>query len=191
LSKNLTPTSHILLDARPENIEFAQGAPKSTVVLLASQCHPSLFDALADHPQDKLVLWHASIAAVQEEILNEWFDEKPICLVGGGGTVGLRAMYLAHLSGFRRLHCYGMDSSYAGDEHHAFAQPLNDGEDLLTIMMAGKSYRCSAWMARQANEFNAHHEALAREGTRIVVHGKGLIPDMCRLLNEHAWKAAA
>lgn len=192
LDRRFVPTSHVLLDARPDNVQFLDRLPKSTFLLLASQCHPDVFDrAQAQHPDDKIILWHASISAEMEDILRPYEQTRPICLVGGGCTVGLRAMYLAHISGFRRIHCYGMDSSYSGEAHHAFPQALNDNEDVLTVMMGGNAYRCSAWMARQANEFNEQHEALAREGTRVWVHGTGLLPDMCRILNDRAWRQAA
>src|SRR5262249_53436647 len=44
LSKGLTPDSHILLDARAENVEFARDIPKTTEVYVASQCHPDVID---------------------------------------------------------------------------------------------------------------------------------------------------
>ena len=55
------------------------------------------------------------------------FTDKPVHLIGGGTTVGLLAMSLAFLRGFRKIHLYGFDSCYRGDEHHAYAQNLNDG----------------------------------------------------------------
>ena len=121
---------------------------------MTSQCHPDVFDALAEHPRDKLALWHAGLHDdAMVEILRPYCsDDEPGVIVGGGSTVGLRAMFLAYLSGFRKLHLYGFDSCYRGPDHHAFTQALNEGEALLEVMMASRRYRCSIWMARQAQE---------------------------------------
>jgi hypothetical protein len=75
-----------------------------------------------------------------------------------------------------------MDSCYSDDAHHAYAQPLNDGEDTLLVRMGTGEYRCSRWMARQAEEFRETFGDLQSLGVQVFVHGSGLIPDMCRSL---------
>ena len=183
---NIMPDIHVMMDARPDNITFLANAPKGVRYFMASQCDPSLFERLEDH---NVVVWHNGAGDLDEqwEIVNR--DDKPAILVPGGGTVGLRALWLAHFSGYRSLHVYGMDSSYADNGHHAYAQPLNDGEQTQTVLMNGKPYTCARWMMRQAEEFKGQWFELLDLGTRIYVHGKGLIPDMAKLLKEEA-KAA-
>lgn len=185
LERGLRPSSHVVLDGRPENAEFVRDVPPQTIVLVASQCHPDVFDALAEHPRDKLLLWHAGLHddALVEIIRPYCSDDDPGVIVGGGSTVGLRAMFLAHLSGFRTLHLYGFDSCYMGEAHHLFDQALNDDEPRMDVLMAGKTYHGAVWMARQAQEFNGQHAVLTREGCRIEAHGFGLIPDICRIRN--------
>lgn len=201
VENGITPDVHVMLDARPENAEFVKDAPKSTRYVLASQCHPSVFDALADHD---VVLWHNAFGDEAKhrqflDLLAPYDATKPIILVPGGCTVGLRALWLCALSGFRRIHVYGIDSSYDGDAHHAYAQPLNDGEQVLEVVMGGKSYRCAPWMARQAEEFHQHWDDLRQfrpdpygpiEPVTIHVQGRGLIPDMARALRAEERSAA-
>lgn len=181
----LSPDVHVMLDARPENVAFLEGAPADCRYLIASQCHPSLFDALEGRD---VVMWHNAFG--DNEALNEALapyrgdgpDQKPCLLVPGGGTVGLRTLWLAAMSGFRVIHVYGMDSSYEGSDHHAYPQVLNDGERTLEVTMGGRRYVCAPWMARQAEEFRETWNDLRRYGIAVHVHGEGLLPDLARSL---------
>lgn len=188
LSKKVTPSAHIMLDARPENAAFVADAPHETTYFLASQVHPKTFEALAGH---NVVVWHNGFGTNEEltDILRPWWDEgpkqKPIILVPGGGTVGLRALWMLYYAGFKTIHVYGMDSSYDDDgSHHAYAQALNDNEDTMTVSMGNKLYKCARWMVRQGEEFRETWRDLAERGVTIHVHGRGLIPDMASHLRK-------
>jgi len=176
------PDGIVLLDARPENIDFIQPTKHAVTYYLASQCDPSLFDALKDQ---NVVVWHCANGIAYQELMDvlEPYDKThPIVVVPGGGTVGLRALNLCWISGFKRIHVYGMDSSYEDDAHHAYAQPLNDGETVITLRLGDKTYKAAIWMARQAEEFKEAWMHLTGQGITLRVHGKGLIPDLARVL---------
>lgn len=183
MEHRVTPDVHIMLDAREENAAFVAEAPSSTRYLIASQCHPAVFDALADR---EVVVWHNAFGDGEalREILApfEAARLKPCLLVPGGGTVGLRALWLCAMSGFRMVHVYGMDSSYDGARHHAYDQPINDADRTLEVVMGGKRYVAARWMVRQAEEFRQTWNDLRRFGVAVHVHGRGLIPDMARSL---------
>jgi uncharacterized Rossmann fold enzyme len=190
VANGVTPHAHVMLDARPQNAEFLKGMPKTTRLLLASQCHPDVFDT-AETEGLEVVIWHNGFDAGNEalrEILDPWWDEgpnqRPCILVPGGSTVGLRSLWLAAYSGFRTIHLYGMDGSYRGDAHHAYGQPLNDGEPVIEVAHGGKTYLCARWMARQAAEFQETWRDLRNFGEPVTVHvhGEGLIPDIARSL---------
>lgn len=199
VANGVTPDVHVMLDARPENAEFVKGAPKSMRFLIASQCHPDVFDALEGYD---VVEWHNGYDKGNEKlqaILAPWWDEgpnqRPCILVPGGSTVGLRSLWLAAYSGFRTIHLYGIDSSYAeSGAHHAYAQTLNDQENVLDVVRGEKTYRCAPWMIRQAAEFAEtwndlrNHTEVDRSPAPVTVHvhGRGLIPDIARDLREEA-----
>lgn len=199
VANGVTPDVHVMLDARPDNAEFLRGAPKSMRVLLASQCHPDVFD-MAKAEGLEVVVWHNGYGDNQRllEILQPWWDgpdQRPCILVPGGSTVGLRSLWLAAYSGFRTIHLYGIDSSYAeSGAHHAYAQALNDQENILDVVRGEKAYRCAPWMVRQAAEFQETWNDLRNhtefDGTpapvTVHVHGAGLIPDIARDLREEA-----
>lgn len=183
LDRGVTPDAHVMLDARQENVRFVEKASKGVKYFLASQVHPEVFDALKDRD---VVLWHNAMGDGSElmEIVKPWFDEgpdqKPMVFVPGGGTVGLRAINLAWLSGYSTIHLYGFDSCYRDDQHHAYGQDLNDGEETQTVALGEKRYKAARWMVRQAAEFQDQMQFLKRQGVTIKAHGKGLIPDIAR-----------
>lgn len=184
VDRGITPDSHIMLDARPENAIFLKNAPKSVQYFLASQCHADVYDALKDHG---VTVWHNMIGDEgMTDILAQYAAEKVIVPVPGGGTVGLRALNLIWFSGYRKIHVYGLDSSISGDDHHAYAQPMNDGEETFTVVHGGKKYTCAKWMARQAEEFQDQWQALQRANVALFVHGTGLIPDIAKQLRKEA-----
>jgi uncharacterized Rossmann fold enzyme len=196
VENGITPDVHVMLDARPENAEFVRGAPKRMRFVIASQCHPDVFDVL-EAQGNEVAIWHSAHNDNTRllQILEPWWNDgprqKPTMLVPGGSTVGLRCLWLATYSGFRKIHMYGVDSSYAADgSHHAYAQTLNDGETVIEVVRGDKRYRCAGWMVRQASEFEETWNDLRNyvdfDGkpapVRVQVHGTGLIPDIARSL---------
>lgn len=158
--------------------------------LVASGCHPSVIDKLAGR---NVMLWHMDIPLADngaDKVLDE-YPHRPSSLIGGGSTIGLRIMNLFFLMGFRTWHHYGLDSSYADDgSDHAYTK--HDGPELesMEVMVNGKRYRVSPWMARQAEEFKEFYAQFRNHGCRITVHGEGLIPDMWRIMRKLERQAA-
>ena len=178
IERGLIPDFHVLLDARPENVRFVKNPHKKVTYLISAQCHPSIFEALEGH---SVVMWVSCLEKEsQEKIVGERFRHKPIGMIAGGATVGLKAMYLAYLWGFRKMQFYGFDSSYRGEENHAYRQDLNDKESRIEVQAAGKTFICAPWMAKQAVEFQKQLRQLSELGCSFSVHGDGLIPWICQ-----------
>jgi hypothetical protein len=178
LERNLRPSMHIVMDARPENLPFVEKPIPGCVYYLASQCDPSLFEACEGRD---VRIFHVISSEAEEErkILDEFYNKRWI-QVPGAGTVGIVAILLMRSLGFKFQHLFGIDSCYAPDgRHHSFPQPLNDGEGSAIFWCAGKSFRCSAWQASQAQNFISvvqHHGKLLQ----LEVHGDGLLAHMLK-----------
>ncbi len=162
----------VLLDARADNVAFIHEA---TEHLVASQCHPDVFDALTGK---NVTLWHVNTPGIGELLKDE--PDRPAYLIGGGTTVGMNAIALAFSRGYRQIHLYGFDSCCRGDAHHAYAQSLNDGDRHNAVVYGNKNYICAPWMVGQAQEFMAIIPGYVADGCTITVHGTGLIPDIAR-----------
>lgn len=167
--KGLTPDAHVIVDARPENRGFLNGAAPQTIHYLASQCDPALFEGV-----ELATLWHANTPGI-DKILE---GERETPLIGGGSTVGLQALAIAYVLGYRKIHLYGFDSSYRGDTHHAYPQSMNADERVVTAVIGERTFHAAPWMVQQAEEFMTTATELESDGTIITVHGTGLLPYM-------------
>lgn len=175
LDRGITPHAMVILDGRAENRQFVTRSSPKTTYYVASQCHPEVFEALKGKTVVQWVQWMPDAEDIADE-----FPDKPIVLVGGGNTVGLKALCVAYILGYRTMHLFGFDSCYSGDENHAYRQPMNDGEAIITIVCAGKTFKCARWMAKQAHDFQDQAKNLLNMGVTLKVHGDGLIPWIAR-----------
>lgn len=162
---------HVMVDARAENKEFVPGV--NIPCYYASQCHPDVLNLALN-----VILWHT----FSGEVLDVIGDDTGDPLVGAGTTVGLKAIAIAHILGYRNIHLYGFDSSYEDGDNHAYKQPLNDGERTLEVEMNGKKYKAAAWMCSQVEEFKEVARELVNSGCILTVHGYGLLPDVVRTI---------
>lgn len=179
----ISPDYHCQFDARPENAEFLENAPKDVTYLIGSMSHPSCFEKLKGR---NTVVWHGGFDEKEQAKILKDYEYKPIVIVGGGNTVGLRALYLGYFMGYRKFVIFGMDSSFAEKDHHAYAQPLNDKDGRMDVWVLGKKYECAPWMYRQAMIFKEIYANLVKAGCSISVVGDGLIPDMCCYANKES-----
>jgi FkbM family methyltransferase len=170
--RGITPNFHVMIDARPEVAEFIR---PGGIKLYASMCDPTTLERAA--AAGDLTIWHALTDNV-DQVLGR------AMLIGGGTTVGTRAMALAYVMGFRRLMLFGMDSCYREDAHHAYPQALNDGERILDAVVGGERFRAAPWMVKQADDFKEMAVALTGMGVQITVMGGGLLAAVARSMGQ-------
>lgn len=179
LDRGITPDGCVILDAREENARFVRNAQADTTFYISSQCHPAVFDALLRHD---VVLWHSGEARHIEADILARAKGRNTAYVCGGGTVGLKAMMLAHIVGYRDLNLFGYDSCYRADDGHAYAQDQPE-QIMRQTYFAGREWRCAPWMVQQAQQFPDHVIALRDAGSSVTVHGDGLIAEIAEQMN--------
>lgn len=171
----------LLMDARPENAEFVKDGP-DVDYYIAAMCHPSVFEALEGK---RVFVWHPDQAQQEERAIMEANRPERGFLIPGGGFIGLRALILAFVMGYRKFHLYGYDSCVSNGRHHAYPQSLNDNDRRMQFYMLGKYYEGAPWMGRQTHEFkDVHDKLVGHYACSIVAHGAGMLPDLCRHLNQ-------
>ena len=149
LDHDIKPSAYIMVDARPFNIRFVQNTIPECKYFIASQCDPSVFEALGK-VRDQTYIWHTSAEEIQD-LLQEVY---PKCYpVPGGSTVLLRAIPLFRMLGFKRFHVFGCDSCLEDGAHHAYEQQENDDQFVMPVRVGGKEFKCNPWMVSQAREF--------------------------------------
>lgn len=170
----LDVSAQIVVDAREFNQRFLTPLQPQCIYMLASQCHPSLFDAV---PAGQTLLWHSALDDTQLHRLSDYYTERQEVFfpVLGGSTVLLRAIPLLFMLGFHKLELYGFDSCLMGNAHHAYEQKENDSKSILQVICGDRVFACHPWMASQAHEFIDLMGAMTESNLQLVVHGDGLI----------------
>jgi hypothetical protein len=114
--------------------------------------------------------------------------------IGGGSTVGLSAMVIAAVMGFKFEHLYGYDSSVGEHNHHAYIQPVNDADLVVDVLEEdGTRWRAAPWMVQQAQEFpGLCHDLMEDYGVEVItVAGDGLLPHIARSISANPQPTAA
>lgn len=187
LQHNLRPSAHIVMDAQAHNARFVERVVPTCNYFFASQCHPDLWDRVQDRPN----VWMFHAGCADEPIKSEldahfdgnWFN------VTGGTTVASRALFLLRLLGFLRFEFFGIDCCVF-DTHHAYPQPENDREQLVTVRFerpdgTSRQFRGSPWHFKQCMDFV---RIVSVDGGlfKIAVHGRGLL---AYALQQDGWTA--
>jgi len=168
MTRGLIPSAMIMLDSREFNKRFVYPLAKDCKYFISSQCHPSVFDNLKDCD---VWIWHCA-GDDNFDLLKEVYGEEYYPVMGGA-TIALRAVHLLRMLGFPKFEMYGFDSCIMED-HHAYEQPENDGEEVMDVVVAGKEFRCTAANYHQAKEFV---DMVSKTGEHydLAIHGNGLI----------------
>ncbi len=191
LEHGLTPSATIVVDARLMNARFTKPVVDECKYLLASQCHPSVFEGL---PKDRTFIWHTGPEAIKDILDAQYEKWWP---VPGGSSVLLRAIPLMRMLGYRKFHLYGCDSCLAvasaewaltghGVRHHAYDQPWNNGETVIPVTVTGgRVFYCHAWMIAQAQEMMSLIKVLGDE-IELEIYGDGLLAHILKMGAEMA-----
>lgn len=165
----------MMLDARPVNTKFVKNPNGKTLFMIASQCHPDIFEALKEKV---VVLWHSDAQQFPNQKVQKIAELKGLRgaqAVAGGQTVGARALILAFLMGFRKMYLYGFDSSYTDGHHHPYEQKQNDTEATIELEVGSKKYITTPLFARQVYTIQQQRNVLKRQGAEIILRSDGFI----------------
>lgn len=135
--------------------------------LMASILPPDFLD------QPNVILWHPLIDEVISVV--DGMD-RDFAYIGGGISVSLFALCIVHTMGYRRIHCFGMDSSFRGERFHVDDEGM-EGPFLVDVEHNGKIYHTTYDMKMQASVFLQLERQFKQAGSKIEVHGTGLLPD--------------
>lgn len=170
MERGIRPSVHIIVDARQFNARFVSDPHPKCKYLIASQCHPDVFDALKGF---ETYIWHPCSNKSDQAILHDYYFGRWWQIVGGS-TVMLRAFTLMSFLGWPNFEAYGFDSCFMGDKHHVYEQAENNGDAIAEVAVGDKTFLCNPWMYSQAKEFIDTAKGIGQH-FNLVVHGDGLI----------------
>lgn len=191
MERNLRPSLHIMLDARPENAEFVRDPVPYCKYFLASQCAPEVFDMVQGR---EVYLFHAvgEGSLAEKKILDEFYVQRwqPI---PAAGMVGITSIMLLRTLGFRYQHLFGIDGCFdpKTGAHHGYPQALNDNDGARDFTIMGRTFRCSSPLASQAINF-MNMLAINGDSVDLEIYGDGMLAHIMKTsasisdLNPHA-----
>jgi hypothetical protein len=167
------PTYAIICDPDPLVINYMRETSPYTKYLIASQCDPIVFQHVK---YDKNYVWHCGGDGIDQKI----FGEGKVVL-GGGSTVGTRAMYMALAFGFSDQHLFGFDTCLSKDfKHHSYdfddpeKETLGNIHEIALDGPNGKKFHVAGYMLAQLFDFQNLLKAHANR-IKVTVHGEGLL----------------
>jgi Protein of unknown function DUF115 len=177
MEKGLHPDWCIIVDGDPVVNKYLTRINPNTHYLVASQCSPETFAYLKEK-NAKISIWHADGDLIDKKI--DVFGDGSH-LIGGGCSVGTRAMVAAIGMGFFHQHLYGFDNCVTRDyKHHAydFLDPENETLGTVYEIRAGgpdgPKFKLAEYMVGQFFDFQAILKAFAN-CLQVTVHGGGLL----------------
>lgn len=154
--------------------------------LVASRCHPRVFEKLAGYD---VVVWHCAgdeelMPLLEQHCSGRTLEEamaKQEPTVNGGTATVTRGMVVAVELGYTDLHLFGADSSFPakdGDTH--LLKSLVD-EQVIHVKCDGRDFWTAPWMTLQVEDIREIGRDLRDRGYKLTFYGDGLL--------QHASKA--
>lgn len=175
--RNIQPTWHVEMDPRPHKPQMLRNPREGTKYLMASVCHPDFWGILKGYDVE---LWH--LINGEDHTTMDWVAEHHPegmqSLIGGGSTVGHRAMNVAAALGFRRFDIFGMDCSLAKAGLHA-GPHTNEKQPVIAVRAAGRPFRTTPQLLHAAREMA---NFILTHDVDINFYGDGLMQELARTL---------
>jgi len=133
LDCGIVPKFGVLWDGTEIVERFARPHPDITY-LVASRCHPKVFERLKDC---KVVVWHAGgdhnilDVMLRPEVIEKMKTPQPLICGGSAGVT--RTLYVASVLGYSDIHLYGADSCYTGDDTHIRGSLVPEKDTFVTL----------------------------------------------------------
>jgi len=171
LDRGIVPTWHVDLDPREHKVKMLGQPHKDVEYLMASACHPSMWDALDGY---NVKLWHIFSGQNNKELPLHY--PRGDWIATGGNNVGQRCLVMARLLGYKNFHVFGMDCSFSSNEAHHAGQHLNSNKKIYETPFQGKMYYCEPVMVTYVRQF--FHEINQLPDVKLKLYGEGLLQHM-------------
>lgn len=160
-AKGLAPTWWAACDPQERVADFLSHTPESTTYLVASKCHPAVFEVLKGRD---VRVWH--------------IDDHPVFgrAVSSAVSVTLTAMSLMARLGWRRFEVWGWDGCFQGGAHHAGAIYDEDApENIVTLEIGERAFCTTPTWAAEAKDAEAQLSIFDWMGIEVDIKGGGMI----------------
>ena len=109
--KGVSPLGHIESDPRPHKAQCIEAPNLNTAYFLASACDRTVFNLV--HGSETFI-FHVTSSPDETNLIASW--DRDSFTVDGGTNVGMAAIGLGTVLGYRHFSIYGMDCSFKVEE---------------------------------------------------------------------------
>ena len=165
IERGIVPDFHVDCDPRPHKVKFITPPHKDVTYLMASCCDPKTWMILRDC---KVKTWHA----FNGQETSDWIaaNDPWSITIAGGSTVGLRALHIGGLMGYRKFNIYGMDGCYKDGEFRAGPSDAPPQTDI-KYKIGGRTFETTDLMVNACVEYRAATQLYPIE---CRLHGDGM-----------------
>lgn len=112
--RGIIPDYHVDCDPRPHKIKHIQPPVEGVHYIMGTCCHPSTWDVLKGQ---KVSLVHFYMSPETEEWVSQ--NDPGEGFIRPGSTVGLAAIHVGGMLGYRHFEIHGMDGNIRDGKRHA------------------------------------------------------------------------
>lgn len=170
VDKGVYPDFHAECDGREHKTKHLERPNGFTTYLIATICNPRVWEILDGC---KVVTWHN---ANGKHIVN-WIGENDpgTIMVAGGSVVGMSAIHLAGLMGYRKFRLFGFDGNFRDGKRHA-GPHYGPPQKVIEREVCGRKWETTPQMSNAADELGwliRDHPEL-----EITIYGDSMTRDL-------------
>lgn len=176
IKNGIVPDMHIECDPREHKAQMSEALQDRTEYLYASVCHPNVVKRLAGKPN--LTIWHLDGGELSRRLIIENTDEKNPLFVGGFASVGLRAISVLILLGYRRFIIHGMDCSYRDDGTSHAGKHTGKQQKRIDVTCYGRHFVTAPVLLAYMKQFDELRNMIVGDPPdrcEIIMRGDGLL----------------
>ena len=146
IGKGIVPDYHAECDGRDHKVKHLLKPHPCTRYLMATICNPKMWKQLKGC---KVTTWHNA----NGDHVVKWIGENDpdTILVAGGSVVGLSAIHIAGILGFRRFRLFGFDCNFEGDVRHA-GEHFGPPQRVIERIVGHRVFKTTPQMSNAADE---------------------------------------
>lgn len=185
----IIPRWCVVCDPDPVMANYLRKAHWDTTFLVASQCDAAVFETLKDR---HVAVWNCGGSSSDNAEI--WGDQKTLA-IGGGTTVGTRAMLIAMVLGFANQHLFGFDTCVGNGRSHAYdfstgTETIGQTRPIRLGGADGPEFEMADYHISQLFDFKKVLELFGNR-IKVTVHGDGVLAELMRLGRDAAYKLKA
>jgi hypothetical protein len=178
--RGIVPDFHVDCDPREHKARMLQNPQAKTIYLMATVCHPKYWEVLKGR---QVRLWHLINGDDLETVawVMQNHPEGANSMIGGGSSVGQRAMNVMAALGYRRFNIHGMDCSFTTDRHAG--AHLGKEQAKIMVKAGNRVFQTTRQMLQAAIEME---QFITTQDAEIAFFGDGLMQETALQLKEMA-----